>query len=78
MGLDLADLSDREALDKVSEAITALVKDVGCLRPLRSFGATEADLDDLVAETNTQTRVMNHSTYRLTSEEIKEMFAKAL
>ncbi len=78
MGLDLADLSDREALDKVSDAITALVKDVGCLRPLRSFGATEADLDDLVAETNTQTRVMNHSTYRLTSEEIKEMFAKAL
>ncbi len=78
MELDLTGLSDREALDTVSEAITALVKDVGCLRPLRTFGATEADLDALVAETNTQTRVMNHSTYRLTSEEIKDMFAKAL
>lgn len=78
MELDLTGLSDREALEKVSEAITALVKDVGCLRPLCTFGATEADLDDLVAETNTQTRVMNHSTYRLTSQEIKEMFAKAL
>lgn len=78
MGLDLTGLSDREALETVSEAITALVQDVGCLRPLRTFGATEADLDDLVAETNTQTRVMNHSTYRLTSQEIKDMFAKAL
>lgn len=78
MELDLTGLSDREALETVSEAITALVQDVGCLRPLRTFGATEADLDDLVAETNTQTRVMNHSTYRLTSQEIKDMFAKAL
>lgn len=78
MELDLTGLSDREALEVVSEAITTLVQDVGCLLPLRTFGATEADLDDLVAETNTQTRVMNHSTYRLTSPEIRGMFEKAL
>lgn len=78
MGLHLEGYSDREALEAVSEAITSLVEDVGCLRPLHTFGATQDDLDDLVAETNTQTRVMNHSTYRLTSQEIREMFEKAL
>lgn len=78
MGVCLEGLSDREALDAVSEAITALVSDVGCLIPLREFGVTENDLDGLVAETNTQTRVMGHSTYKLSSAEIKEMFRKAM
>lgn len=78
MGLHLEGYSNREALEAVSKAITSLVEDVGCLRPLRTFGATQDDLDDLVAETNTQSRVMNHSTYRLTSQEIREMFEKAL
>ena len=78
MGVNTEGLSDREALDAVAEAITALVSDVGCLIPLREFGVTEADLDDLVAETDTQTRVMGHSTYQLTDPEIREIFRKAL
>ena len=41
---------------------------------LREFGVTEADLDDLVAETDTQTRVMGHSTYQLTDPEIVRRF----
>lgn len=78
MGVCLEGLSDREALDAVTEAIVALVSDVGCLIPLQEFGVTEGDLDGLVAETKTQTRVMGHSTYKLTDAEIKEMFQKAL
>lgn len=78
MGVNTEGLSDREALDAVAEAITALVSDVGCLIPLREFGVTEADLDELVAETDTQTRVMGHSTYQLTDPEIREIFRKAL
>lgn len=78
MGVVLEGLSDREALDAVTEAITTLVSDVGCLIPLRELGVTEKDLDGLVAETKTQTRVMGHSTYQLSDAEIKEMFRKAL
>lgn len=78
MGVCLDGLSDREALDEVSAAIISLVSDVGCLTPLREYGVTEADLDALVAETDTQTRVMGHSTYKLSDAEIKEMFRKAL
>ncbi|MCU9614886.1 iron-containing alcohol dehydrogenase [Caldibacillus lycopersici] len=78
MGENLAGLSDRKALEVVTEAITTLVRDVGCLMPLSKFGVTENDLDDLVMETETQTRVMGHSTYQLKSEEIKAIFAEAL
>ena len=78
MGVSLEGLSDREALDSVTEAITALVSDVGCLVPLRELGVTEGDLDSLVSEAKTQTRVMGHSTYKLTDEEMRIMFAEAL
>lgn len=78
MGVTTEGLSDREALDTVAEAITALVQDVGCLIPLREFGVTESDLDDLVAETDTQTRVMGHSTYKLTDYEIRQIFQQAM
>lgn len=78
IGENVAGLSDREVVEVVTEAITKLVADVGCLIPISEFGVTEADLDDLVAETETQTRVLGHSTYQLTSQEIKDIFAKAL
>ena len=51
---------------------------MGCLIPLSQLGVTADDLDDLVTETDTQIRVMNHSTYRLTDAEIYRMFQKAL
>lgn len=77
-GEDLCGLSDREALNVTVEAVYALVRDVGCDVPLTKLGAKESDLDELVAETNKQTRVMGHSSYKLSSEEIKEIFKKAL
>jgi len=78
MGEDLTSVSDIDALQITVNAIHALVRDVGCDTPLRQFGATEADLDELVAETNRQARVMGHSTYKLTSDEIRSIFAGAL
>lgn len=78
MGEKVASLSDVEALRVTVRAIHALVRDVGCDIPLGRLGAREADLDDLVAETNKQTRVMGHSTYRLSSDEIRSIFAGAL
>ncbi|MBR0173245.1 MAG: iron-containing alcohol dehydrogenase [Lachnospiraceae bacterium] len=78
MEVPVEGLSDREALEAVAKAITLLVSDVGCLVPLTKFGVTENDLDGLVKETKTQTRVMGHSTYQLSDEEIKDMFARAL
>ena len=62
----------------ISEAITQLVKDVGCLLPLSQFGASEADLDRLVSETMFQTRVMGHSSWQLTPQEIRSIFSAAL
>jgi alcohol dehydrogenase class IV len=78
MGEKLDGLSDREALEAVTRAIRTLVDDVGCLIPLSQFGVTENDLDGLVAETLTQKRVMGHSTYQLTPDEIKTIFQQAL
>ena len=78
MGEQTGDLSDRQVLATVTSAITELVRDVGCLIPLSQLGVTADDLDDLVTETDTQIRVMKHSTYRLTDAEIYRMFQKAL
>jgi len=78
LGEDVTGLSNRGALDVVTNALSRLVSDVGCFIPLADFGVRESDIDALVAETETQTRVLNHSTYTLTSEEIKDIFMKAL
>lgn len=77
-GVNLDGLSDREALEATVEAIVALVADIGCDIPLSAFGAKEEDLNELVVETNKQTRVMGHSTYTLSSAEIKAIFQAAL
>lgn len=78
MGENMAGLSDIDALNVTVNAIHALVRDVGFDIPLSQLGATEAELDDLVAETNRQTRVMGHSTYKLSSDEIRAIFVNAL
>ena len=78
MGLNLTGLSPVECVDATIEAVARLVADVGCLLPLSSLGVTEKDLDELTRSTMTQTRVMGHSTYTLTPEEIRSVFAAAL
>lgn len=67
-----------ELVDEITAAIRSLVKDVGCLKPLAEFGATPADLDRLVDEVNLQTRVMGHSSWKLSADEIREIFSSAL
>lgn len=78
MGVPTEGLSDREVLEAAAEAITTLVADVGCLVPLSELGVKESDLDALVKETKTQTRVMGHSPYKPSDDEIREMFRQAL
>lgn len=78
MGLNVAGKTDEEVLEIITKALTDITRDVGCLIPLSKFGASEADLDKLVEETIAQTRVMGHSTWKLTGDEIREIFRKAL
>jgi hypothetical protein len=49
-----------------------------CAIPLMKLGDTEGDVDLFVAETNRQTRVMSHSTCKLSSEEFNAIFTQAL
>ena len=77
MGENMKGLSDNECLKAVTKAITDLVSDVGCLIPLSKLGGDKKDIDRLVEETNKQTRVMGHSSYKLTSEEIAEIYHRA-
>ncbi len=78
MGENMAGLSDREAFEKTMEAIRNLVKNVGCDIPVSEFGVKESDLPKLAEETVKQARVMGHSTYKLTVEEIQEIFKRAM
>lgn len=78
MGEDVDGLSDRNALEVTAAAVKTLVSDVGCLIPLSELKVTEADIDKLVRETEKQRRVLEHSTYELTTAEIKEIFVEAL
>lgn len=78
MGLRTEGMSETQILREITQEITNLVKDVGCLIPLSEMGIQEEHLDKLVEETNFQTRVMGHSSYQLTSEEIKAIFRAAL
>lgn len=78
MGEVLDGLSVVEKVDRTITAVRRLVMDVGCLQPLASFGVGKQDLDGLAKEAMSQTRVMGHSTYKLTLEEIHDIFAAAL
>lgn len=78
MGENMEGLSDYEAMEITCQAIRNLVQDVGCLIPLKELGVGENDLEALAAETQTQVRVLGHSTYKLTAEEIKGIFRQAL
>jgi len=78
VGISADGKTNLELVSEISDAIRGLVEDVGCFKPLSQFGATPADLDRLVDEANLQTRVMGHSSWKLSSEEIREIFRCAL
>ena len=79
LGLSMEDIRGRRILDVVVDEVKQLVSDVGCLIPISEFGAVEGDIDELTEEVvRAQTRVMGHSTYKLTSDEIKDVFREAL
>lgn len=78
MGISTCGKTKKDLMYEIAEEIKELVTDVGCLKPLGEFGASAKDLDRLVKETNLQTRVMGHSSWELTSEEIKEIFRQAM
>ncbi len=78
MGENMAGLSDREAFEKTMDAIRNLVKNVGCDIPISEFSVKESDLPKLAEETVKQARVMGHSTYKLTVEEIQAIFKRAM
>jgi alcohol dehydrogenase class IV len=78
MGENVSGLSAREAAALAIVAVEGLVADVGCDIPLRQLKVQENDLDALADETMTQVRVMGHSTYQLTREEIRKIFADTL
>ncbi|MDR2935210.1 MAG: iron-containing alcohol dehydrogenase [Candidatus Adiutrix sp.] len=78
LGENISGLSAREAAGQALAAVESLVTDAGCAIPLRQLNVQEKDLDALADETMTQTRVMGHSTYRLTREEVRKIFADTL
>lgn len=78
MGISTYGKTEKELMYEIAEEIKELVTDVGCLKPLREFGASAEDLGRLVEEVKLQTRVMGHSSWELTSEEIKEIFRQVM
>lgn len=78
MGLRVSGKTNHEIMCEISDMITKLVQDVGCLRPLSEYGAAPEDLERLVHETMQQTRVMGHSSWKLTPQEIREIFERAM
>lgn len=78
MGLRTEGKTNQQIMDDITEALTQLTKDVGCYIPLSRFGGTEADIDHLIDETFAQTRVMGHSSWKLTADELRELYTKAM
>ena len=78
MGLCTAGKSNQQLLEDISEALVQLTKDVGCYIPLSKFGGKMEDIDHLIDETFAQTRVMGHSSWKLTADELREIYTKAM
>lgn len=78
MGLNIEGKTNQQLVDDITEALVELTRDVGCYIPLSKFGGKEEDIDKLVEETFAQTRVMGHSSWKLTAEELREIFHKAI
>ena len=77
-GLDIAGKTNQELADAITEELVRLNRDVGCLIPLSKFGGKMEDIDHLIDETFAQTRVMGHSSWKLTEQELREIFTKAM
>lgn len=77
-GLDPEGKTDHEVMEEITQTLIDWEKDIGCYRRLSEFGAKEEDFDQLVESTFAQTRVMGHSSWQLTADELKEIFKKAM
>lgn len=77
-GLNIEGKNNQELADAITEELVRLNRDVGCLIPLSKFGGKPEDIDHLVDETLAQTRVMGHSSWKLTADELREIFTKAM
>lgn len=77
-GVKIEGMSPYEVVEKTIEAIERLVDDIRLPRKISEVGATESDLDVLTKKTLAQTRVLEHSTFRLTEDEIKQIFKDSL
>lgn len=67
-----------EVVGKTIEAIERLIDDIRLPKKISEVGATESDLDVLTEKALSQTRVLGHSTFRLTRDEIKQIFKDSL
>lgn len=77
-GLSTDGKTNSELVLEITEQLTQFVKDVGCFYPLSHFGGKLEDIDRLIEETFAQTRVMGHSSWKLTADELREIFTKAM
>lgn len=77
-GLNVEGKTNQELVDDITNELISLNKDVGCFIPLSKFGAKPEDIDHLVEETFAQTRVMGHSSWKLTADELREIYTKAM
>ena len=77
-GLDPEGKTGKELIAMITEVLTDWCKDLGCYKKISEFGAREEDIEKLVESTFAQTRVMGHSSWKLTAEELKEIYHKAM
>ena len=70
--------TNKQIMDEISEELKQLVIDVGCYIPLSHFGGKLEDIPHLIDETYAQTRVMSHSSWKLTEDELREIYTKAM
>ena len=77
-GLDPEGKTNHEVMEEITQTLIDWEKDIGCYRRLSEFGAKEEDFDQLVESTFAQTRVLGHSSWQLTADELKEIFKKAM
>lgn len=78
MGIVVGGMTNQQVLEAITQALTDITRDVGCLIPLSKFGGKEEDIDHLVEETLAQTRVMGHSSWKLTADELRGIFEKVM
>jgi alcohol dehydrogenase class IV len=79
MGICCAGLTPAEAAGRIVGEIEQMYRDIGIPLTLRGLnvGITENDLDRLTDEAYSQKRVMGHSMYQFTRDEVLAIFKAA-